>query len=117
MSKEQDDRWRAQEAKYLAEVKKCSGCDQPRTATYKCRTVGCEFYSRPRPKAAPRAVPTIPRPKCTCCGKALRRYKHDGYAPGGVPKEWGDYGDNRFCGLRCGYRFALATTTNPGAKK
>lgn len=27
---------------------------------------------------------------------------------------WGSYGDNRFCGLRCGYRYAVRTTKPPG---
>jgi hypothetical protein len=43
---------------------------------------------------------TTPRPNCLGCGKPLRRYKRDGRTfSDGTPQEWGDYGDNRFCGL------------------
>lgn len=50
---------------------------------------------------------TTPRPDCLGCGKPLRRYKRDGRTfDDGTPQEWGDYGDNRFCGLTCGWRWA-----------
>ncbi len=49
------------------------------------------------------------RPNCLACDKPLRRYKYDGKTFGdGTPREWGDYGDNRFCGLRCGWDWACS---------
>jgi hypothetical protein len=63
------------------------------------------------------------KPACAFCKKPLRPYKYrasgskssvlgsallakiptvDGKSP-----EFGDYGDNAICGLRCGYRFAV----------
>ena len=57
------------------------------------------------------------------CDKPLRRYKQDGRTfNDGTPQEWGDYGDNRFCGLTCGWRWAcrnadMPTTVPKKAKK
>ncbi len=50
------------------------------------------------------------RPTCQHCNLPLRRYRwraspelnRDGKA------QWGGYGDNLFCGLNCGYRWAIA---------
>lgn len=44
------------------------------------------------------------KPKCLWCGKPLRKCQYRELAGYG---EWGDYGDGHFCGLWCGYRFAL----------
>lgn len=52
------------------------------------------------------------KPVCQWCGKPLRRYR---YRVGGKsqidcvkPEEqWGDYGDNKFCGLNCGYAYGV----------
>ena len=53
---------------------------------------------------------TTPRPDCLACGKPLRRYKQDGRTfSDGTAREWGDYGDNRFCGLRCGWSWACGS--------
>lgn len=49
---------------------------------------------------------TTPRPNCLHCDKPLRRYKWEASFDDGTPREWGDYGDGRFCGLRCGWRWA-----------
>lgn len=50
---------------------------------------------------------TTPRPNCLSCDKPLRRYKIDGRTfNDGTPQEWGSYGDGRFCGLTCGWRWA-----------
>jgi hypothetical protein len=50
-----------------------------------------------------------PRPDCLSCGKPLRRFKFDDMKfDDGTPREWGDYGDNRFCGHRCGWRWACS---------
>lgn len=64
-----------------------------------------------------RAPATTPRPNCLHCGKPLRRYKYDA-APfnDGTPREWGDYADNRFCGLRCGWNWACRHAPMPNAK-
>jgi hypothetical protein len=54
------------------------------------------------------------RPNCLHCDKPLRRYKYDGKTfSDGTPREWGDYGDNRFCGLRCGWSWACAHAPMP----
>lgn len=37
---------------------------------------------------------------CCWCGRKLRRQRFG-------KKDWGDYGDGFFCGLRCGYQFAV----------
>lgn len=56
-----------------------------------------------------RAPATTPRPDCLGCGKPLPRFKFDGRTyDDGTPREWGAYGDNRFCTLTCGWRWACA---------
>ena len=40
--------------------------------------------------------------RCLYCGRTLRRTSHAEEA------RQGDYGDNAFCGLRCGYMFGVA---------
>jgi hypothetical protein len=61
-----------------------------------------------------RAPATTPRPNCLGCGKPLRRFKWDEKAfDDGTPREWGDYGDNRFCGLRCGWNWACRRAPMP----
>jgi len=70
---------------------------------------------RPKEKRAPAATP---RPNCLECEKPLRRYKWDAKAfTDGTPREWGDYGDNRFCGLRCGWNWACSHSPMPKGKK
>lgn len=55
-----------------------------------------------------------PRPNCLACDKPLRRYKRDGQTfNDGTPQEWGDYGDNRYCGLTCGWRWACRNSSLP----
>ena len=69
------------------------------------------------PKAQ-RPAATTPRPDCLACGKPLRRYKQDGQTfNDGGPREWGDYGDHRFCGLTCGWRWACRHAPMPKGKK
>ena len=61
-----------------------------------------------------RAAATTARPNCLACEKPLRRYKYDGRTfDDGTPQEWGDYGDNRFCGLSCGWRWACRNAPMP----
>lgn len=60
-----------------------------------------------------REAATTPRPKCLACDKPLRRYKFDGVFKDGTPREWGDKGDNRFCGLTCGWAWACSHTSIP----
>lgn len=56
----------------------------------------------------------MPRPNCLTCDKPLRRYRFDERAfDDGTPQEWGDYGDNRFCGLTCGWRWACRHAPMP----
>lgn len=51
-------------------------------------------------------MPTkIDRPTCLECGKPLRTYRRLKEEDSG--KCFGDYGDNFFCGLNCGYRWAV----------
>jgi hypothetical protein len=60
---------------------------------------------------------TTPHPHCLGCGKPLRRFKFDGKTyDDGTPREWGDYGDNRFCGLSCGWSWACGHAPMPKAK-
>ena len=60
----------------------------------------------PKPQ---RPAASTPRPRCLDCGKPLPRFKFDGKTfEDGTPREWGAYGDNRFCGLTCGWRWATA---------
>lgn len=61
--------------------------------------------ARLRGKRAP--APT-PRPYCRQCGKPLRRVREWQERDSKGGKVWGDYGDNFFCGLRCGYTFAVS---------
>jgi hypothetical protein len=48
-------------------------------------------------------VPEV-RPRCINCGRFLRRCGLREVMP---QKQWGDYGDGHFCGLRCGYAWSL----------
>jgi len=58
-------------------------------------------------------------PKCAQCGKQLRKFRWRDHADinNGGKRKWGDYGDNVFCGLRCGYWFALARFRDHGRKQ
>lgn len=65
-----------------------------------------------------RGAAVTPRPNCLACDKPLRRYKVDGRTfADGTPREWGDYGDNRFCGLRCGHAWACRNSPIPATAK
>ena len=45
---------------------------------------------------------------CNWCGRKLRPYPfRDARWREGQGKELGGYGDNHFCGLRCGYLFGV----------
>lgn len=77
--------------------------DQVKRAIERCRQIATNI----RYPKAKRAAAITPRPDCLACGKSLRRYSRDGQTfDDGTPQEWGDYGDNRFCGLTCGWRWA-----------
>jgi hypothetical protein len=43
---------------------------------------------------------------CRWCGRKLRPYPYRD-EPWAQGQELGGYGDNHFCGLRCGYEFGL----------
>jgi hypothetical protein len=61
-----------------------------------------------------RPAATTARPDCLACGKPLRRYKRDGQTfNDGTPQEWGPYGDQRFCSLTCGWRWACRHAPMP----
>lgn len=50
--------------------------------------------------------------RCLWCGKKLRQVRFPQFIRdhgGAVPK--GGYGDNAFCGLRCGYSFGVAVAS------
>jgi len=49
-------------------------------------------------------MPAGKRPHCRHCNRELRLYR---WRKAGSPKLYGTYGDNLFCGLTCGYRWAL----------
>lgn len=45
---------------------------------------------------------------CLWCGRKLRAYRwRNEDTAKAMGKERGDYGDGHFCGLRCGYQFAV----------
>ena len=84
-----------------------------RRAIERCKKIASNLR---HPKET-RAPATTPRPNCLACGKPLRRYKYDEKAfNDGTPREWGDYGDNRFCGLRCGWSWACRHAAMPKGK-
>lgn len=43
---------------------------------------------------------------CLWCGRKLRPYRYRDL-PWANGREWGGYGDAMFCGLACGYKFAV----------
>jgi hypothetical protein len=58
-----------------------------------------------------------PRPNCLGCDKPLPRFKFDNKTfDDGTPREWGAYGDNRYCGLTCGWRWACRHAPMPKRK-
>jgi hypothetical protein len=62
-------------------------------------------------RAVRQSAPVAPagkRPHCEQCDRELRVYR---YRKAGSKKLYGTYGDNRFCGLTCGYRWALRHQT------
>lgn len=88
--------------------------DEVRRAIERCNKIASNIR---RPKET-RPPATTPRPDCLHCKKPLRRYKYD-VSPfdDGTPREWGDYADNRFCGLRCGWKWACRHAAMPKGKK
>lgn len=84
--------------------------DQVKRAIERCRQIAANI----RYPKAKRAAAITPRPDCLACGKPLRRFSRDGQTfDDGTPQEWGDYGDNRFCGLTCGWRWACLHAPMP----
>lgn len=66
----------------------------------------------------PKPAPVNERPRCRFCGKSLKphfRYEAGSsfLAPGGSISidGYGYEGDSHFCGLRCGYHFAVNVLT------
>lgn len=65
-----------------------------------------------------RPAATTERPSCLGCGKPLPRFKFDDKTfDDGTPREWGAYGDNRFCTLTCGWRWACSHAPMPKMSK
>lgn len=62
-------------------------------------------------KASVVVAPRGKRPRCLYCQRELRLYPQR--RPSEPQKKYGTYGDNRFCGLTCGWRWALHFTKNP----
>ena len=85
-----------------------------RKAINRCRNMASNLRQPPKAKRPPA---TTTCPNCLTCNKPLRRFKFDGEKfKDGTPREWGDYGDNRFCGLHCGWKWACGHTTVPKGK-
>jgi hypothetical protein len=88
--------------------------NEVRRAIERCKRIASNIR-KPKDQRAPA---TTPRPNCLDCGKPLRRYKYEAKPfADGTPREWGDYADNRFCGLRCGWRWACRHAALPKGKK
>lgn len=49
---------------------------------------------------------------CLWCGRKLRRYRWRDTPGRDSKRQWGDYGDNMFCGQSCGYCFAIDAARN-----
>lgn len=61
-----------------------------------------------------RGTASTARPPCLACKKPLPRYGIDGRTfANGTPREWGRYGDNRFCGHTCGWVWACLNSKVP----
>lgn len=87
--------------------------DEVKHAITRCNAIVSNIR-HPKTKRAPA---TTPRPDCLTCGKPLRRYRRDGQTfDDGTPQEWGAYGDQRFCGLSCGWRWACRNAPMPKLK-
>lgn len=88
--------------------------NEVRRAIARCKKIASNIRN-PKDQRAPA---TTPRPNCLACSKPLRRYKRDGRTfDDGTPQEWGDYGDGRFCGLTCGWRWACRHAPMSKGKK
>lgn len=84
--------------------------DEVKRAIERCGKIASNI----RYPKAKRAAATTPRPNCLACDKPLQRYSQDGRTfDDGTPQEWGNYGDNRFCGLTCGWRWACRNSSLP----
>jgi hypothetical protein len=90
--------------------RECELAREVERAITRCRKIAGNI----RHPSKRRPATTTPRPCCLSCGKPLRRFRLDGRKMSdGKPREWGDYGDNRFCGLTCGWKWACAHTRSP----
>lgn len=88
--------------------------DEVQRAIHRCDTI-VRNIRHPKEK---RASAVTPRPNCLACDKPLRRFKIDGRTfADGTPREWGDYGDNQFCGLNCGHTWACRNSSLPTTTK
>jgi hypothetical protein len=90
------------------------GDDDVMRAIKRCDAI----ISNLRHPKAKRAAATTVRPSCLGCDKPLPRFKFDDKTyEDGTPREWGAYGDNRFCTLTCAWRWACAHAPMPKLRK
>lgn len=88
--------------------------DNVMSAIKRCDTI-LRNIRHPKEKRPPAITK---RPNCLDCGKPLPRFRFDGKTfDDGTPREWGAYGDQRFCGLTCGWRWACAHSPMPNKGK
>ena len=50
--------------------------------------------------------PLHEQPLCLHCNEPLRRFPYRFYEHHDLTAQWGDYGDNQFCGKTCGHKWA-----------
>ena len=60
------------------------------------------------PQAAPPKSADRSHACCSWCGRKLKK------ATKAISEKRGDYGDGHFCGLRCGFQFAVAVCDGIG---
>ena len=53
-------------------------------------------------------LPVKTRPKCLYCDKPLRAFPHRDEEWNSARSPYGDYGDGLFCGLTCGWSWAVS---------
>lgn len=86
--------------------------DEVKRSIERCRKI-IDNLRHPKEVRPPASTP---RPNCLACNKPLPRFRFDGKAfDDGTPREWGAYGDNRFCTLTCGWRWACGHAPMPKA--
>lgn len=67
-----------------------------------------EARAERKERKAVQVAPIGQRPHCKHCDRELRLYR---WRKAGSGKLYGTYGDNLFCGLTCGWRWAVRAIT------